>query len=192
MEFIKDSEFIRGKCPMTKEDIRLLSVIKMNLKEEHKVLDIGSGTGSISIQISKMVSKGIVYSIEKNEEAFNITNKNIEKFNCKNIKAIKGDAVEVLNNLIKEDIKFNSIFVGGSGGNVEEILKLCNLLLEEKGTLVMNFITLNNAYKSIEYMKSLKYTVDITMVNISKNSNESYMMIANNPIIIIECVRREN
>ena len=46
MILIKDDEFIRGNCPMTKEDIRALSIWKMNLKENSTVLDVGSGTGT--------------------------------------------------------------------------------------------------------------------------------------------------
>lgn len=54
MILIKDSEFIRGNCPMTKEDIRALSIWKMNLKEDSMALDIGAGTGTITVQASKI------------------------------------------------------------------------------------------------------------------------------------------
>jgi len=50
MKYIKDEEFIRGNCPMTKEEVRILSVAKLNLEENSKLLDVGAGTGSISIQ----------------------------------------------------------------------------------------------------------------------------------------------
>ncbi|MGL5352689.1 MAG: precorrin-6Y C5,15-methyltransferase (decarboxylating) subunit CbiT, partial [Clostridium sp.] len=65
MVFINDNEFIRGKCPMTKKDIRILTISKMNLEEDSKVLDIGSGTGSITIQCAKIASKGMVYAVER-------------------------------------------------------------------------------------------------------------------------------
>ena len=80
MIFIKDAEFIRGKCPMTKEDIRILSISKMNLNNESLVLDIGSGTGTISVQSSKIADEGKILAIEKDEDAFNVTKSNIEKF----------------------------------------------------------------------------------------------------------------
>ena len=69
------------------------------------------------------------------------------------------------------------------------LLFSCNKLLIENGTIVMNFITLDNAYKAIEVMKKLNYIIDISQVNISKNRGKSYMMIANNPIYIVQCVR---
>ena len=167
MVLIKDSEFIRGNCPMTKEDIRALSIWKMNLSEDSTVLDIGSGTGTITVQASKISNNGVVYSIEKDEAAIAVTKINLEKFNCINVVLDEGDA----------------------GGSLEKIIDMCNKLLIENGTIVMNFITLDNAYKAIEVMKKLNYIIDISQVNISKNRGKSYMMIANNPIYIVQCVR---
>ncbi len=75
MRYIRDEEFIRGNCPMTKEDIRILSISKMNLEENSKVLDVGAGTGSVSIQAATICKKGRVFAIEKDEEALDIIKK---------------------------------------------------------------------------------------------------------------------
>ena len=192
MILIKDDEFIRGNCPMTKEDIRALSIWKMNLKENSTVLDVGSGTGTITVQASKISSNGVVYSIERDEDAISTTKINLDKFDCTNVILDEGDAVEILEKYIKEDKRFDSIFVGGSGGSLEKIIEMCSELLIQECTIVMNFITLDNAYKAIEVMKKLNYIVDISQVNISKNRGQSYMMIANNPIYIVQCIRSVN
>ena len=192
MILIKDDEFIRGNCPMTKEDIRALSIWKMNLKENSTVLDVGSGTGTITVQASKISSNGVVYSIERDEDAISTTKINLDKFDCTNVILDEGDAVEILEKYIKEDKRFDSIFIGGSGGSLEKIIEMCSELLIQEGTIVMNFITLDNAYKAIEVMKKLNCIVDISQVNISKNRGQSYMMIANNPIYIVQCIRSVN
>ena len=189
MILIKDSEFIRGNCPMTKEDIRTLSIWKMNLKEGAIVLDIGSGTGTITVQASKIARKGIIYAIEKDNEAIITTKNNLEKFKCNNVVLDEGEALDILKTYKDENKRFDSIFIGGSGGNLEEIISISNDLLQSEGTIVMNFITLDNAYKAIETIKKLNYQVDISQVNISKNRGESYMMIANNPIYIVQGIR---
>lgn len=194
MVFINDEEFIRGTCPMTKKDIRILTISKLNLEETSNVLDIGSGTGSVTVQCAKIANKGMVYAVEKDDEAFNVTNSNVEKFECNNVKVSKCEAKKYLENLLEESenkATFDSIFIGGSGGNLEELIFLSDKLLKTKGTLVMNFITLDNAYKGIEFIKTLNYSVDISLVNISNNRGETYMMIAKNPIFIIECRRKE-
>lgn len=189
MKFIKDEEFIRGKCPMTKEEIRMLSVCKMNLNEESKVLDVGSGTGSITVQSAIICNKGQVYSIEKEDEAFNVTKSNIEKFKCSNVELLKNNAVQALEDLERKNIKFDSIFIGGSSGQLREIIEKSNNLLNTNGSIVLNFITLDNAYKAIEILKELNYTVDISLLNVSKNRGNTLMMIALNPIYIIQCLK---
>lgn len=189
MILIKDDEFIRGNCPMTKEEIRALSIWKMNLREDSTVLDVGSGTGTITVQASKIATKGIVHSIERDEDAIITTKNNLKKFNCNNVVLAEGEAVEVLEKYIKEKKRFDSIFIGGSGGSLGKIILMCHELLKEEGTIVMNFITLDNAYKAIEVMKRLSYKADISLVSISKNKGQSYMMIANNPIYIVQCIR---
>ena len=191
MILIKDSEFIRGNCPMTKEDIRALSIWKMNLNEDSNVLDIGAGTGTITVQASKIAYKGSVYAIERDEDAIITTKTNLEKFNCSNVTLSEGEAIDVLDEYIKDKKTFDSIFIGGSGGNLEEIIVMSNKVLSNQGTIVMNFITLDNAYKAIEVVKRLNYKFDISQVNISKNRGQSYMMIANNPIYIVQCIRSE-
>ncbi|WP_252254208.1 precorrin-6Y C5,15-methyltransferase (decarboxylating) subunit CbiT [Clostridium sp. ZBS12] len=191
MIFIKDDEFIRGKCPMTKEEIRVISISKMNLKEDSFVLDIGCGTGSITVQASKIAKKGKVLAIEKEEEAYNITKNNVEKFECNNVMVLNKKATNALYALYDEEVEFDSIFIGGSSGELEEIIKICDNILSSDGTIVMNFITLDNAYKAIEAMKKLNYKVDVSMVNISKNRGDTLMMISLNPIYIIQCRRGE-
>jgi cobalt-precorrin-6B (C15)-methyltransferase len=189
MVFIKDEEFIRGKCPMTKEDIRTLSIIKMNLKDNSLVLDVGSGTGSITVQAAKIAKHGKVLAIEKDDEAYEITESNVRKFECDNVKIMKKEASIVLDKLISQGLKFDSVFIGGSSGHLEEILLKVNDILVENGTLVMNFITLDNAYKAIEVVKNLNYKFEVSLINISKNRGNTLMMIANNPIYIIQCIR---
>ncbi|BAQ12969.1 precorrin-6Y C5,15-methyltransferase (decarboxylating) subunit CbiT [Clostridium botulinum] len=186
MKYIKDEEFIRGDSPMTKEDIRILSISKMNLEENSKVLDVGAGTGSVSIQAATICAKGQVFAIEKDEEALDIIKKNKEKFNCKNLKIIEGEALKV-----EESIKdsFDSIFIGGSGGGLEEIISRYGNKLLDQGTMVLNFITINNLNTALETLKNLNYKTECIQVSISKAIGKSNMLIANNPIFIITAIK---
>ena len=101
MKFIKDEEFIRSDVPMTKEDIRILTFAKLELDSTSNFLDIGSGTGSMTVQASKICKNGQVVSIERDEEAIKTTKINIDKFNCTNINLIEGDAIEVSRNIFR-------------------------------------------------------------------------------------------
>jgi cobalt-precorrin-6B (C15)-methyltransferase len=182
MIYIKDEEFIRGDCPMTKQEIRILSTAKMELKEDFRVLDIGAGTGSVSIQIARICEKGQVIAIEKDEEALKVIIKNKEKFNVDNLTIIEGEALA-----IEKDINgvFDAIFIGGSGKNIEEIIKNYDKNLKINSNMVLNFITIDNLYKAMGTLKNLNYNVECIQVSISKTRGESYMMIASNSIFIL-------
>lgn len=183
LHFIKDEELIRGNCPMTKEEIRILSIAKLNLREDSYVLDVGAGTGSISVQAAKFCPYGKVVAIEKDEDAIDTIKKNVDKFKLNNLELIEGEAMEVISNI---DCSFDSIFIGGSGGNIEDIIKEYGKKLLPGGKMILNFITINNLYKAMDALKKLGYKVSCTQVSISKTKGESYMLFGNNPIFIIE------
>jgi cobalt-precorrin-6B (C15)-methyltransferase len=182
MIYIKDEEFIRGNCPMTKEEVRVLSTAKLQLEDYYRVLDIGAGTGSVSIQIASICSSGEVVAIEKEDEALEIIEKNKEKFNISNIKVVRGEALAVEENI---DGMFDAIFIGGSGGNIEDIIMKYHLKLKNGCNMVLNFITLDNLYKAMNALKDLNYEIECVQVSVNKIKGKSYMMVANNSIFIL-------
>lgn len=182
MKYIRDEEFIRGDCPMTKEEIRILSISKMELKEDSKVLDVGAGTGSVTVQAAKICHKGTVIGIEKDPSALDTIYKNIEKFQANNLKVLEGTAMEHMKDMKEE---FDSIFIGGSSGELRDIIDEAYRMLKDSGVIVLNFITLNNVYTAMEKLKELKCNVECIQVGISKTRGQSYMLTALNPIFIV-------
>ena len=185
MYHIKDEEFLRGKVPMTKEEIRFVSIGKMELQDNDVCLDIGGGTGSISMEMARFARSGKVFAIERNDEAVELIQKNKKKFGLENITVIKGLAPDGLKNL---NIKFNKIFIGGSAGNLVEIIKYSYENLAENGILTLNFIVLENIFTAIEELKKYNFKdVDICQLIVSKNKKikDFNMMMAENPIYVI-------
>ena len=185
MHHIKDEEFLRGKVPMTKEEIRFVSIGKMEMKDDDICLDIGGGTGSVSMEMARFARNGKVFVIERNDEAVELIHKNKEKFGLENLNIIKGMAPDGLKNL---NTKFNKIFIGGSAGNLVEIIKYSYDNLVEDGILVLNFIVLENISTAVEELKKYNFKdVDICQIIVSKNRKvkDFNMMMAENPIYVI-------
>ncbi len=113
-----DTEFIRGKVPMTKEEVREVSICKLRLHKKAVVYDIGSGTGSIAIEMAGLSDDIQVYAIEYKEEAWSLIKENKEKFQLDNIEVVSGKAPEAMVGL---PIPTHA-FIGGSGGKLKEIL----------------------------------------------------------------------
>jgi precorrin-6Y C5,15-methyltransferase (decarboxylating) len=180
---MRDSDFIRGSVPMSKEDVRALSLSKLCLKPDAVCWDIGAGTGSLSCSMALTVPYGRVYAVEKDTEALNLIRQNKEKFGCYNIEIIEGAAPSVLSTLPPPD----SVFIGGSGG---ELLAIVNEIYGKncRARIVINAITLEtlNAAQAIIIERQFS-DAQITQISVSefKKTGAYNLLRAQNPVFII-------
>lgn len=180
---IPDGAFLRGKVPMTKEEVRSVSLSKMHLKKDSIVYDIGAGTGSISLEAAILASKGKVYAVECNPDAVNLIKENAKKFQVDNLAVTEGMAPEAMENLPAPDI----VFIGGSKGHLKEILQVVKKKTT-KARIVINAITLETLTEALKCCKEFPVTDDeIIELSVSKSSSigNYHMMKAHNPIYII-------
>ena len=180
---IPDDMFDRGSVPMTKEEIRSIIISKLRLAEDSNVLDIGSGTGSVTVECALIAKKGIVYSFEKNEEALDLMRKNIKKFKIENVVIINGEAPGTL----EKSGSFDRVFIGGSGGNIKGILEFVHNEIEDQGRIVITAITLDTLFEVVSFFKSMKYNHEIIQASITRVSDAGglSMLKALNPVFIV-------
>ena len=113
--------FLRdAKTPMTKEEVREVSICKLHLTQNAVVYDIGSGTGSVAIEIAGVPGQVQVYAIERKPEAVELLRKNRAHFHMDNIQIIEAPAPEGLEELPVP----THAFIGGSGGRLLDILQV--------------------------------------------------------------------
>ena len=126
MTWIRDEEFIRGNAPMTKFEVRVLSLVLLDIQQGDIFVDIGSGTGTIAVQAALLGAD--VYAIERNPHAVELIQQNAEQFGAK-IAIIPGSAPEALAQIPE----FTTCFLGGSGGKLQDILKAIDCGLQRGG-----------------------------------------------------------
>lgn len=180
-----DESFIRGNVPMTKEEIRSISISKLHLNKNAVVYDIGAGTGSVSVEMALQAIEGTVYAIEKKSEAIDLIEKNKKKFGADNLAVIEGSAPEAMEQLPAP----THAFIGGSSGNLLDIMKQI-LKKNPKVRIVINAITLETIARTLEIIKSFELTdVEVVQVSVSKSRQigEYHMMMGQNPVYIISC-----
>lgn len=182
MRCMGDDEFIRGNAPMTKSEIRTLSIMKLNLKPYSILYDVGAGTGSVSVEASEKLIDGQVFAIEKNEEALNIIEKNKIKFAADNINIVSGAAPRVFEKLPPP----THMFIGGSAGNMESIID-CAIHKNPNVKIVINAIALNTVSEVVSIINKYGFKADIASVTVAKNRRAGghQLMIGNNPVYII-------
>lgn len=180
---ISDEEFLREKVPMTKEEVRSISLSKLRLTKDAAVYDIGAGTGSVSVEMALQAVDGKVWAVEKKEEAVELIKKNKIKFRADNLEIISGLAPEACEGLPTP----THAFIGGSSGNLKKILEL--LLAKNPAVrVVINCITLETVSEAMDAVKNLSVEdVDIAQVNVAKGRKAGpyHLMMGQNPVYVI-------
>lgn len=179
---IPDDEFIRGKVPMTKSEVRAVCLSKLSINPDDVAYDIGCGTGSVTIEMAFSAYDGKVYAFDKNEEAIELLNQNCQKFHLDNVEAICGLAPECLKDLPVPNVAF----IGGSSGNMDEIVTYLHGI-NDKMRFVITAVTIESAMAGLESLKNVGIRGDIVQVAVSKGRQigDLHMLMAQNPIFII-------
>jgi precorrin-6Y C5,15-methyltransferase (decarboxylating) len=182
---LRDTSFLRKEIPMTKSEIRSISLSKLELSNDSIVYDIGAGTGSVAIEVAKQCRNGYVYAVEKKAEGVSLIEDNKLKFQVSNLSVIQGVAPEILESLPSP----THAFIGGTSGNLKNIL----LLLLDKNPyirIVINCIALETVSEALNCIKELSFMdIDIITATIAKSKEVGnyHMMMGQNPVTIISC-----
>ena len=179
---MRDEWFIRGEIPMTKSEVRAVSVSKLELCRDNIVYDIGAGTGSVSVEAALKVPDGHVYAFEQKEEGCALIRANAEKVGVKNLTVVPGKAPESLYGYPAPD----RVFLGGSSGNMEEILDLVTEL-NPAVQLVINVIALESLSQAMEWFRKKGWEPEVVCMQVSRAAKRGpyHMMQAQNPIYVL-------
>jgi precorrin-6Y C5,15-methyltransferase (decarboxylating) len=188
---VSDDSFLQrkpAKGQITKREIRALSISFLKLMKSSVVWDIGSATGSIAIEASKIAYEGQIYAIEKDLEHMHLLETNIRKHSAKNVSVISGEAPCALRALPRPD----SVFIGGHGGLLEEIIDCAISELNDNGSIVLNFASVERSVRAYNILKDANMVPDYLSVNISRGrelADKSLVLSPINPIFIVSGVK---
>ncbi|MBQ6504070.1 MAG: precorrin-6A reductase [Flexilinea sp.] len=172
----------KGLIPMTKSEIRSICLSKLALTEDAVCWDIGSGTGSVSVEMALCAKKGMVYAIEKDPDALDLSKVNAQRLRASNIRFIEGSAPEVLAKLPTP----THVFIGGASGHMREIIEL----LFSKGTDIRITATavaletiaeLTGIIKAFPFLKTEAVSVQTAKI---KQAGDHLLMNGGNPVTI--------
>ncbi|MGB9978085.1 precorrin-6Y C5,15-methyltransferase (decarboxylating) subunit CbiT [Methanobacterium sp.] len=181
---IPDDDFITHENVPgpTKEEIRCIVMCKSNVSQNDIVVDIGCGTGGLTLEFAKR--SRLVYAVDRSIDALNTTEKNLKKHNLdKKVQLIHDDALKALKNIETIDI----LMIGGSGGDLPLLIEEGYKKLVQNGKIIVTSILLETPVEAVETMKELNMDIDVVDISISKGliMKRGTMMIARNPITIV-------
>ena len=176
--------------PMTKSEVRAVSVSKLRLTEDAVVYDIGAGTGSVSVELALNCPKGRVYAIECRDDAAELIDKNRRRFRLRNLDVIRGAAPEAMEALPAP----THAFIGGSGGDMARIVK-CLLDKNPRVRIVVNAIALESVGEITDILTRFGLDdAEIVQMSLarSRRAGRYHLMTGLNPITIAAMQRRED
>ena len=187
---IPDEFFLREEdVPITKEEVRSIVISKLRLKETNSVIDIGCGSGSITVELCLQCQKGKVFGVDLDLQAVSLTKKNLEQFKVY-AEIRQGDAMDILESLPFVD----GIVIGGTTGRTEELIDRSINKLNNGGRLVITTILIETMFKAMKTVNESNFLedIDFTQIIISKGrrTKTGTMLLARNPVLVISATKK--
>lgn len=186
---LPDDSFLRigggdvRPVPMTKSEVRALSLSKLNLSRGSIVWDIGAGTGSVSVECARLCPEGMVYAVERREDAADLIGQNARRLGASNLAVIRGSAPEALEALPVP----THAFLGGTGGSMREILEVL-FRKNPHVRVVINAIALESLAEAEKCLRDLSPDEpEILCVTVAKakKAGNYHLMTGQNPVWIL-------
>jgi precorrin-6Y C5,15-methyltransferase (decarboxylating) len=184
---IADEEFATVRKLITKEEVRAISLAKLRLRHDMTLWDVGAGSGSVSIEADQLLPNGEIYAIERNSQGLAFLKENLGKFQPRHVNVVAGEAPDCFEQLPDPD----RVFIGGSGGNLWEILKAIDGRLPAAGRVVLNAVTLDTLTAATEFFENAGYQLEVVTVNIARTRplTDYKLFEAHNPVFVITAVK---
>ncbi len=173
-----------NKGLITKSEVRAVSLYSLRLKRDSVIWDIGACTGSVALEAAWIASQGRVFAIERDSESLSLLRQNVNSLGAGNVQVVEGEAPQVLESLEDPD----AVFIGGTGGQLQEIVSLVGERLAPGGVVVANIIALDRANEAHKLMNDMGLLTNMTMVSASRGKalpDGSTRLEALNPVFII-------
>jgi len=173
---------VRGQ--ITKREVRAVSLYSLGLRQDSVVWDIGAGTGSVSVEAGLIANRGQVFAIERNADSMPLLEANVAQWGSDNINVVSGEAPGALENLPSPD----SVFIGGSGGNLSQIIEYSVSRLNPGGSIVVNLAVLERTHEAYSLLKSLGLDAELTQVTSSRGKempDGAVRLESLNPVFIV-------
>ncbi|MBI5780089.1 MAG: precorrin-6y C5,15-methyltransferase (decarboxylating) subunit CbiE [Rhodocyclales bacterium] len=187
---LEDEEYAQRapeKGLLTKQEARALSLAKLRLRPDACVWDIGAGSGSVGLECARLCPEGQVWAIEKNAAEAANARENARRLRVANYTLIEGRAPEALADWPDPD----AVFIGGSGGELPELITLSLARLKEGGRLVMNFVTLENLATAVAAVRASGFPWEVVQLQASRSKPilDMHRLAAQNPVWIVTAAK---
>ena len=156
---LPEGEFEHRSGMISKSSTRALILSRLGPGPGDLIWDVGAGSGSVAIECARLGAAAI--AIERDPESCARIRRNAHRHNT-NVQLIEGKAPEALRDLSEPD----AVFVGGSGGAFDEIVKLS--AVRARRAVVLALVTLERVVPAAQLLENCDLEVESTFLQTSK------------------------
>lgn len=185
---LSENEIAHSRGLITKDEVRAVSLHKLQLPGRGVLWDIGAGSGSISIEAARLSPRLKVFSIERDREQAEHIKENAGRFDVSTIRVIEGSAPDALAGLPDPD----RVFIGGSRGSIDSIIRAVSERMPA-GTVVVNAATIETLHAALDALREAGFAVDAVQVSVArlKEIGKGSLFAPLNPVFVIRGIREE-
>ncbi|WP_186441658.1 precorrin-6y C5,15-methyltransferase (decarboxylating) subunit CbiE [Desulfamplus magnetovallimortis] len=179
-----ESMFFHENGLITKPEVRAVVLSKLELiNDNHLFWDLGAGSGSVSVEVSRFIPAGKLYAVEKNIRRISDIRQNIEKFGIENIHVLQMELPCGMSDLPEPD----RVFIGGGGRNIDDIVRIAGERLALNGVMVVNTVLLQSMNMAFDVMKNMGFDTSLIQMHVSVSRKMPFgeRLEAQNPVWII-------
>jgi precorrin-6Y C5,15-methyltransferase (decarboxylating) len=156
---LSEEEFEHRSGMITKSATRAFVLSRLDPGPGDLIWDVGAGSGSVAIGCARLGAATI--AVERDPESCDLIRRNSGRHNI-HLQLVQGNAPEALYDLPEPD----AVFVGGSGGAFEEIVKLS--AVRARRAVVLALVTLERVVPATQLLEDCGLEVETTFLQTSR------------------------
>ena len=155
---LPEDEFEHRSGMITKSPTRALVLSRLGPGPGDLIWDVGAGSGSVAIECARLGAAAV--AVERDPESCARLHRNAERHGV-DVPTVEGEAPQALRDLPEPD----AVFVGGTGGSFEEIVKLC--AVRARRSVVLALVGLERVVPAGEILEDCGLEVESTFLQAS-------------------------
>lgn len=163
---LQEEQISHSRGLITKNEVRAVTIHGLCLPQEGVLWDIGAGSGSVSLEAALLRPNLQVFAVERHPEQLAHIRENRRRYGVYNIHIIDGEAPDALDELPDPD----RVFIGGSGGHLQEIITYSVGRLAGEGRVVVNAVIEETRKKAPALLYGAGLSVTMSDVSVSRHS----------------------
>lgn len=178
-----DEAFAHEKGLITKAEVRVITLSRLQLFDSAVFWDLGAGSGSISIEAGSVIHGGHIIAVEQNASRIGHIEENRKRFGVTNLEIVSARLPDGLAELPDPD----RIFVGGGGKNIGKIVRSAAKRLKPGGIIGVNTVLMDSLMAARQALTELEFSTDLIQIQVNQATPMpfSFRLRAANPVWVM-------